>query len=59
MGGFENSLIRCFRRAMAFNRFGADSFLGEELHRRTEEVMKEPPLVLIEGVEQRDHFRII
>jgi len=59
MGGFENSLIRCFRRAMAFNRFGADSFLGEELHRRTEEVMKEPPLVLIEGVEQRDHVRII
>gem|GEM_PF-5724536 len=44
---------------MAFNRFGADSFLGEELHRRTEEVMKEPPLVLIEGVEQRDHVRII
>ena len=59
MGGFENSLIRCFRRAMAFDGFGADSFLGEELHRRTEEVMKEPPLVVIEVVEQRDHCRVI
>ena len=59
MGGFENSLIRCFRRAMVFDRFGADSFLGEELHRRTEEVMKEPLLVLIEGVEQRDDLRVI
>ena len=59
MGGFENSLIRCFRRAMVLDGFGADSFLGEELHRRAEEVMKEPPLVLIEGVEQRDDIRVI
>ena len=51
MEGFEDSLIRCFRGAMMFDGFGADPFLGKELHRRAEEVMKEPPLALIEGVE--------
>jgi hypothetical protein len=59
MRGFEDPLVRGFGRAMAFDRFGADPFFGEELHRGAEEVMEESPLGFIEIVEQRDGPRII
>jgi hypothetical protein len=59
MGGFEDSLIRGFGRAMSFDGFGADPFFGEEFHGRAEEVMKEPPFMFIEFIEQGDHLRVI
>jgi hypothetical protein len=55
----EGSLIRGFRRVVAFNGFGADPFLRDELHRRAEEVMKESPLFGIEVIEERDDSGII
>jgi hypothetical protein len=57
--GFEDPLIRCFGGTMSFDRFGADSFFGEEFHGRAEEVMKEPPFMFVELVEQRNDLRII
>jgi hypothetical protein len=59
MGRLEGSLARGFRRVMAFNGFGTDSFLGDELHGGAEEIMKESPLFAIEVIEERDDFGII
>ena len=59
MGRLEGSLARGFRRVMAFNGFGTDSFLGDELHGGAEEIMKESPLFGIEVIEERDDFGII
>ena len=59
MGRFEDSLVRGFGRVMAFNGFGTDPFLGEELHGRAEEVVEESPLSGIEGVEERDDSGIL
>ena len=36
---------------MAFDRFGAASFLGDEFYGSAEEVVEEPPLIGIEVVE--------
>jgi hypothetical protein len=58
-GGFEDSLIRCFWKTMCFDCFGTDPFFGEEFHGRAEEVMKEPPGVFVESIEQRDHMGIV
>ena len=44
---------------MSFDGFGADPFFGEEFHRRAEEVMKEPPFMLVEFVEQGDDLRVM
>ena len=44
---------------MAFNGFGPDPFLREELHGRAEEIMKESPLFGIEVVKKRDDSGII
>jgi len=44
---------------MVFNGFGADSFFGEEFHGGEEEVMKEPPFMGIEVIEERDDFGIV
>jgi hypothetical protein len=44
---------------MSFDRFGANSLFGEEFHGRAEEVMKEPPFVFIEFIEQGDDLRVI
>ena len=44
---------------MSFDRFGADSFFGEQFHRRAEEVMKQPPFVFVEFVEQGDDLGVI
>jgi hypothetical protein len=57
--GFEDSLIRGFGGAMSFDGFGADPFFGKEFHGRAEEVMKQPPFMFIELVEQGDHLRVV
>ncbi len=44
---------------MFFDRFGADPFFREELHGRAEEVMKQPPFMFVELVEQGDDLRVI
>jgi len=44
---------------VCFDRLGADPFFGEQLHGRAEEVMKEPPGVFVEFVEQRDDVGIV
>jgi hypothetical protein len=57
--GIEDSLVRGFGRAMVFDGFGADPLFGEEFHGRAEEVMKEPPFMSIEFVEEGNHLRVI
>ncbi len=59
MGRFEDSLIGSFRRVMVFESFRADSFFGEKFHGRAEEVMKEPPFLAIEVIEEGDDVRMI
>jgi hypothetical protein len=59
MGGFEDSLIRGFRRGIAFNGFGTYPFLRDEFHGGAEEIMKESPLSGIEVIEERDDSGIV
>jgi hypothetical protein len=59
VGRVEDSLVRGFGRGMAFNGFGTDPFLGDELHRGAEEIMEESPLSGIEVIEERDDSGII
>jgi len=42
-----------------FDRLGADPFFGEQFHGRAEEIMKEPPGVFVEFIEQRDHVGMV
>jgi len=58
-GRLEGSVVRGFRRIMAFNGFGTDPFLRDELHGGAEEIMKESPLFGIEVIEERDDSGII
>jgi hypothetical protein len=44
---------------MSFDRFGADPFFREKFHGRAEEVMKQPPFVFVEFVEQGDYLGVI
>jgi len=44
---------------MFFDGLGADPFFSEQLHGRAEEVMKEPPGVFVESIEQRDHMGVV
>ena len=44
---------------MFFDRLGADPFFSEQLHGRADEVMKEPPGVSVEFVEQRDQVGVV
>ena len=44
---------------MFFDCLGADAFFSKQLHGGAEEVMKEPPGVFIESVEQRNHVGVI
>ena len=44
---------------MFFDRLGADPFFSEQLHGRAEEVMKEPPGVFVESIEQRDQVGVV
>ena len=50
MRGFEDSLVRGFGGVIAFNRFGSDSFFGEEFDGGAEEVVEEFPFLGIEVV---------
>jgi hypothetical protein len=59
MRGFHDSLVGSFRVVVMFDSFGADSFFGEKFHRGEEEVMKEPPLLAIKVIEERDNVGII
>ena len=44
---------------MFFDRLGADPFFSEQLHGRAEEVVKEPPGVFVEFIEQRDEVGVV
>ncbi len=44
---------------MFFDRLGTDPFFSEQLHGRAEEVMKEPPGVFVEFIEQRNPMGIV
>ncbi len=57
--GLDDSLIGSFRRVMVFEGFRADPFFGEKFHRGAEEVMKEPPFVVVEVIEEGDNERVI
>ena len=57
--GFKDSLIRGFWGTMLFDGFGTDPFFGKEFHGRAEEVMKQPPLMFVELVEQGDDLGVI
>jgi hypothetical protein len=59
MRRFEDPLVGSFRRVMVFEGFRADPFFGEKFHGGAEEVMKEPPFVAIEVIEERDNLWII
>jgi len=59
MWRIKYSLKRGFRGIMMFDGFRADSFFGDELNGRREEVMEESPLVSIEVVEERDDSGVI
>ena len=48
----DDSLARSFREIVAFDGFGVDSFFGDELYRRAEEVVEEPPFFGVEVIEQ-------
>ena len=59
IGRLEDSLVRGFRRVMAFNGFRADPLLRDEFHGRAEEIMKESPLFGIEVIEERNDSGLI
>jgi len=44
---------------MTFNRFGADSFFGDEFHGGAEEVMEESPFLGIEVIEEGDDCWVV
>jgi len=44
---------------MFFDGLGADPFFSEQLHGRAEEVVKEPPGVFVEFIEQRDEVGVV
>jgi len=50
---------KVFLESCVFDGLGADPFFSEQLHGRAEEVMKEPPGVFVESVEQRNHLGIV
>jgi hypothetical protein len=51
MRRFQDSLIRGFRRVMAFDSFRADAFFFDEFYGGAEEVVEESPFLGIEVVE--------
>jgi len=52
-------LIYCQEKKKKIPFLKRSPFFGEKLHRRAEEVMKEPPFVTVEVIEERDNLRII
>ena len=59
MGRIEDSLVRGFGVVMVFNGFGAESLFGDEFDGGGEEVMKEPPFLEVEEVEEGDGIGVI
>ena len=59
MRGLEESLEWGLRRVVAFDDFGFDAQLGDELNRREEEVHEETPLMSVELVESGGDARIV
>lgn len=56
---FQDSLIRGFWAVEAFEGFGADAFFVNEFYGRQEEVVKEPPFVAVEIVEEGDDLGVV
>ena len=52
MRRFHDSLIRCFRCVMLFDRVRTDAFFGNEFNGGAEKVMEEPPFIAGEGIEK-------
>ena len=49
----DDSLVRSFWEIVVFDGFRrSDSFFGDELYRRAEEVVEKPPFFCIEVIEQ-------
>ncbi len=59
MRRFQDSMVGSFWAIMVFDGFGPGPFFGKEFDRGAKEVMKEPPLLTIEVIEERDHLGII
>ena len=52
MRRIHDSLVRSFWEIVVFDGFRSDSFFGDELYRRAEEVVEKPPFFCIEVIEQ-------
>ena len=59
MRRFHDSLVRGFRRVVAFDGFRADSFFRDKFYGRAEEVVEESPFLGIEVVEERYDVLVI
>jgi len=53
MKRIDDSLVRYFRRIVAFDGFRADPFFCDKFYRGAEEVVEESPLI---GISEMDHF---
>lgn len=52
MRRIHDSLVRSFWEIVVFDGFGAESFFGDELYRRAEEVLEKPPFFGEEVIER-------
>ena len=52
MRRINDSLVRCFRRVVAFDGFRSDPFFRDELYRGAEEVVEESPFFGVEVIER-------
>ena len=59
MRRIHDPLVRCFRRIVAFDGFRSDSFFGDELYRRAEEVVEESPFFGVEVIEHRYDLGVV
>jgi len=59
MRRIHDPLVRCFRRIVAFDGFRSDSFFGDELYRRAEEVVKKPPFFGVKVIEQGQDLGVV
>ena len=55
----DDSLVRSFRRVVAFDSFRYESFFGDELYRRAEEVVEKPPFFGVEIIEGRYDLGVV
>lgn len=52
MRRIDDSLVRSFWEIVVFDGFRSDSFFGDELYRRAEEVVEQSPFFGVEVIEQ-------